>query len=311
MNILVTGGQGFIGSHLVDRLSLEHNVVAVGRSAFNKKNFGRSDQFEYIQKDIKDNLALYEIIKSHDIEIVYHAAWCNLNASAQDNIVEDIYDNVVTSVRLFEACLRASVRRIVYISSGGTVYGIPRTAAVDESHVTSPLSAYGVSKLAVENYLNMYSRFYGLDSTIIRPSVPYGPRQSPLRGQGAIPTFLYKILKGEEVVVWGDGSAQRDFFYVNDLIDGLIACLQASGEERVFNIAGSQLYTLSEIIEAISRTVGLSAKIQYYPERKVDIPSIKLNTDRITQQLHWQSNTSLEEGISKTKPWILENYCHR
>jgi UDP-glucose 4-epimerase len=309
LKILVTGGQGFIGSHLVDRLLLEHQVVAVGRSPRQPRCFADPDRVEYIQKDIKDNLALYEIIKSHGAEVVYHIAWSNLNASAQDNIVEDIYDNVVTSVRLFEACLRASVQKIIYVSSGGTVYGIPQTSPVDEQHVTAPLSAYGVSKLAVENYLNMYSRFYGIESTIIRPSVPYGPRQSPLRGQGAIPTFLYRILRGEEITVWGDGTAQRDFFYIDDLITGLVACLTNKTEERIFNIAGDRLYTLAQIIEFIAQEVGRPAQIRYYPERKVDIPSIKLDTQRLTQQLHWQPQTSLPEGIAQTKAWIAAHYC--
>lgn len=308
---MITGGQGFIGSHLVDNLSMSgtNNVVVLGRSGLANSSFVDRSLFHYYRVDTSDNLRVAEIVKKHDIEVVYHAAWGNLNANAQKDVIEDISLNVVSSVKLLDVCVKARVRRFIYLSSGGTVYGLPQADLVTEEHPKMPLSAYGVSKLTVENYLRMYSTFYGIESVVVRPSVPYGPRQNPLKGQGAVSTFLYKALNRQPITIWGDGSAARDFFYIADLIDALVACMTVpAGTNAVFNIAGDRLFKLSDLVHLIAEEIEIPVEVVYEGGRRVDIPSIKLATDRASNVLGWKSRTDIKEGMRKTMNWMLSGY---
>jgi UDP-glucose 4-epimerase len=309
---MITGGQGFIGSHLVDSLSMsgKDNIVVLGRSELARGSFIDQSLFSYYKIDTADDTLVAKIVKKHDVEVVYHAAWGNLNAGAQKDAIEDINLNVISSVKLLDVCVKAKVRRFIYLSSGGTVYGVPQAELVTEEHPKMPFSAYGVSKLTVENYLRMYSMFYGIESVVVRPSVPYGPRQNPLKGQGAVSTFLYKAINRQPITIWGDGSAARDFFYISDLIDALVACLTVpSDTNAVFNLAGERLYKLSDLIHLISQEIDIPVEVIYEGGRRVDIPSIKLATDRANNILGWSSRTDIKEGMRKTLNWMLSGHA--
>jgi UDP-glucose 4-epimerase len=310
-NILVTGGNGFIGSHLVDALCMDNknNVIVVGRSPLEKSFFNRLDEFRYYQADLNDDLNISRIISDHHINVVYHIAWSNFNATAQSNIVNDVKANVIPSIKLFDACVKNGVQRIVYLSSGGTVYGIPEILPVKENHPKLPATGYGVSKLTIEHYLQMYSRFYGVESVILRPSVPYGPRQSPIRGQGAITTFLYKALDNQPISIWGDGTSQRDYFFISDLISGLLLAMNISYEQNlVFNIAGDKTYTLSDILEIVQEVVEIPMNVVYEPSRMVDVPNIYLDTSKAAKSMGWKPIVDIKKGIIDTCDWLKLKY---
>jgi UDP-glucose 4-epimerase len=310
-NILVTGGNGFIGSHLIDALCIDSksNVFAVGRNPLEKSFFNNPDEFRYYEADLNDELNISKIISDNHISTVYHIAWSNFNATAQSNIVNDVKTNVISSIKLFDACVKNDVQRIIYLSSGGTVYGMPEILPVEENHPKLPVTGYGVSKLTIEHYLQMYSRFYGVESVILRPSVPYGPRQNPIRGQGAITTFLYKALHNQPISIWGDGTSQRDYFFISDLISALLLAMNISYEQNlVFNIAGDKTYTLSDILEIVQEIVGVPMDVVYEPSRMVDVPNIYLDTTKAAKSMDWKPMVGIKKGIIDTCEWLKLKY---
>jgi UDP-glucose 4-epimerase len=185
------------------------------------------------------------------------------------------------------------------------VYGLARKLPIPETHVQNPINAYGISKLAVEKYLQMFRHLYGLDYVILRPSVPYGPRQNPLGRLGAVIVFLYRVAHGLAVTIWGDGHTSRDYFYISDLVRALVA--SAEGElrnDRIFNIGGSEEVSLIQLLRLVEKTVRKKAVIQYQPARRFDAPRIALDTSLASRELNWQPQVLLAEGLAKTWHWI-------
>jgi UDP-glucose 4-epimerase len=184
---------------------------------------------------------------------------------------------------------------------GGAVYGPAQAWPISEVHPQNPVNSYGVTKLAVEKYFYMFRHLYGVDYAIFRPSVPYGPRQTPLARQGAIAVFLYRVARGLPVTIWGDGSVTRDYFYVSDLADALIAGAERElREQRIFNIGGEQEESLIELLRRIEEVVGKPVRVEYAPARRFDARRIVLDTRLARQQLGWQPKGSLTDGLFQT-----------
>ena len=191
------------------------------------------------------------------------------------------------------------------IGHGGTVYGLPHAAVVSESHPTDPISAYGVTKLAAEKYLKMYHHLYGLEYAILRPSVPYGPRQNPSRRQGAVAVFTHRALRGEPVAIWGDGSAVRDYFCVEAMIPALLEAMAVPfAGEMTFNLAGSRGYSLLELVDSVEEATGTRLQVEFKPARRFDVPSLRLDTTAATERLGWTPTTGLVEGIRRMAGWM-------
>jgi UDP-glucose 4-epimerase len=297
--ILVTGGHGFIGSHLVDGLAAagHRDVTILGR----RRRPGRS---KFILDDLSDAGRVRRALASRRFEVVYHAAWSTIHETSLEDIALDVEANLKTTVNLLEACRATGVRRVIFLSSGGTVYGLPRTSPVREDHPTDPISAYGITKLAAEKYLELYRHLYGLDYVIFRPSVPYGPGQNPLKRQGAVSVFTYRALRGEPITIWGDGSAVRDFFYVGDMIQPLVRALDAPIKgPRIFNLAGRRGYTLLQLVKVLGSTLNLEPRIDFKPARAFDVPTVRLDIGAATRAFRWTESTPLAEGIRRTADW--------
>jgi UDP-glucose 4-epimerase len=239
------------------------------------------------------------------IDIIYHLAWTTIHETALKNPAADIEQNLIPSVNLLEACLDAGVKQFVFLSSGGTVYGIPETLSVREDHPTRPINAYGITKLAVEKYVQMQSYLHGMNYVIFRPSVPYGPYQNPHRRQGAVSVFAYHALRGEQIDIWGDGEVQRDYFYVGDLIRALVAVLDFPvATNAVINLGGMQMYTLNQLVIAIEQALKVKIQVRYEAARKFDVLRLQLDTQSASELLHWQPEVTLSEGIARTVEWI-------
>jgi len=299
---LVVGGNGFIGSHLVDELvssSWDVTVLDIVKRRYNDLPQG----VQFIQGDFGQNYLLREALTG--VDVVFHLAWATIHETSNQDLAGDIRANLIPTVQLLEACRFAGTHRVVFISSGGTVYGPPQNIPIPESHPQKPINAYGVMKLTVEKYLQMFKHLYGLEYAVLRPSVPYGPRQNPLGRQGAVAVFLYRVAGSQPLTIWGDGSISRDYFYISDLVSALLASAEHElGDPPIYNIGGAKQVSLLELIEKIEEVVDKKAMIEYQPSRPFDSPHVVLDANKIQSELGWRPKVSLTQGLDLTWHWM-------
>jgi UDP-glucose 4-epimerase len=302
MKALVVGGNGFIGSHLVDRLIAEKWEVTV-LDVYERRYEAIPDVVHFIRGSLDQEYLLREALMG--VDVVYHLAWATIHEVSNRDPAADVQTNLITSIRLIEACRQAGIRRFVFTSSGGTVYGPAQTVPITETHRQNPVTAYGISKLAVEKYLHMFRHLYGLDYVIFRPSVPYGPRQNPLAKQGAVAVFLYRVANGLPLSIWGDGQTSRDYFHVSDLVEALLSSATSElGDEPIFNIGGPEEVTLNGLVTLVEETVGKAAVVEYLPGRSFDAPRVVLDTSRAKTCLRWEPSVRLRSGLAHTWDWM-------
>lgn len=303
MRVLVIGGCGFIGSHLVDVLAGQRCKVRVldrRPEAFRPPVPG----VEYLAGDLSDTALLGEALAG--VTAVAHLAGTTVPATSNLDPVADITGNLIGTVRLLQVMRSTGVRNLVYLSSGGTVYGIPQADPVAEDHPLRPVSSYGVVKVAVENYLHMERHLHGLRYCVLRPSNPYGPRQGHTGLQGVIGTCLWKILRDEPVEVWGDGSVVRDFIHVRDLAELCAAALH-SDRSGIFNAGSGEGCSINRIVEAVGTAAGRRIVPVYKPGRAFDVPRVVLDTARAREAFGWAPRIGLMPGIAETWDWVKSN----
>ena len=304
---LVVGGNGFIGAHLVNSLVGAGWEVTVLHKYEQPRYSQMPSAARFLRGDLTQESLLAEAVAGQDV--VYHLLWTTtaIHEVANRDPAADVQANLLPTIHLIEACRAAGAGRLVFTSSGGTVYGRTQIAPIPESHPTNPVSAYGVSKLAVEKYLQLFHHLHDLDYAIIRPSVPYGPYQNPLARQGAVAVFLHRVAKGLPLTIWGDGSVTRDYFYIADLVDALVlAGSQPLGSERIFNIGGVEEVSLNQLIAYVEGTVGRKAAVAYQPARDFDAPRVLLDTSHAQSVLGWQPKALMKDGLAKTWEWMQE-----
>lgn len=296
---LVVGGGGFIGTNLCRAL--------VGRAA-TVRAYGRRMSFpnemqgvEWQQGDFGDSDLLRKAIKGCDT--VFHLANTNTPASSNADMIADLQDNVGNTLRLLDICRDLGVRRVIFLSSGGTIYGVPSIVPTPETAEVSPICAYGISKLSIEKYLYLYDHLYGLEHRVIRLSNPYGPYQVSVKNQGVVSAFVSRALSNQVIEVWGDGSVVRDYIYIDDVVDALLMSAVHAGDERIFNVGSGEGTSLRELLHSIECVLGQALRIQYTPSRSVDVPVSILNVERSHRDLNWQSNVSFAEGLRRTINW--------
>ena len=307
MHYLVLGGTGFIGSHLVDALIEQGHQIRILDRSLKFRDAGALPHVEYIQADYGNATVIAEALIG--IDAVIHLVSSTVPSTSNLEPIADIQSNLINSVMLLQAKQAANITRIIYFSSGGTIYGNPENDfPMRESHPKHPLCSYGITKLAIENYLYLHQQLYGLKPIILRPSNPYGPRQGHMGAQGAIATFINRILNNQEIHVWGDGSIVRDFVYITDLVD---ACIKAinSNITGTFNIGSGQGYSILEVIRTIESYFDKEADIIFKPGRYFDIKKMVLDISAIKKIVDWSPTTSLEEGIYQHCEWY-ENNIH-
>jgi UDP-glucose 4-epimerase len=223
-----------------------------------------------------------------------------LPKTSNDNPVYDVESNVVGTLRLLELCRSQGVRKVVFVSSGGTVYGVPRSVPIDESHPTDPTCSYGIHKLVIEKYLQLSHRIHGLDYSVVRPPNLYGPRQRLDIAQGAVAVFLDRALRGQPIQVWGDGSVVRDYLYVGDAAEALLKAAAFEGEPRLFNIGSGVGTSLTQLIKEIETLLGCPVAVEYTAARALDVPANVLDASLARRHLGWAARTSLAEGLRRT-----------
>jgi UDP-glucose 4-epimerase len=255
-----------------------------------------------VQGDLADERLMASMLP--DVDVVFHLATATIPQSSNDSPVFDIQENLIRTVRLLEACVKHRVKKVVFLSSGGTVYGPPQSLPISEDHPTNPICSHGVIKLAIEKYFHLFHHLHGLSYTILRPSNPYGGRQNPGGRLGAISIFLGRIADGHPVTIWGTGEVVRDYFHVSDLARACIAAATTRTESFVFNVGSGCGISLNSLLEVIATVVRRPFRVVRQPPRAFDVERVVLDVQRAHNEMHWTPVVSLEEGIDETWKWV-------
>jgi len=295
---LVTGGAGFIGSHVVDRLVALGYRVAV----LDNLSTGRTQNLHPAAAlhvaDVNDP-SIPEIFQQVKPNLVFHlAAQISVSASVREPIA-DGQTNVLGMLRVLEAVKACGVEKIIYSSTGGALYGEPQTHPCSEEHPIAPLSPYGLSKYLAELYILLYHRLHGLDYTILRYGNVYGPRQDPHGEAGVVAIFTQAMLEGRGVKIFGDGFQERDFVYVGDVAEANIQAI-GKGTGGAYNIGTGHGSTVNQVFQLLQQCTGYQEAAEYTPPRPGDVYRISLSHRKAAAELGWQPQVSLEEGLRHT-----------
>lgn len=300
MRALIVGGNGFIGSHLAEGLRARGHAVRVLDPGPARNDTDWSD-IDYVQGPYTDVALLDRALEG--IDTVLHLASTTVPASSNRDPAFDVSSNLLGALGLFSAIEAKGIRRVVFFSSGGTVYGNPETLPVGEGHPLRPISSYGIVKVAIEQYLSMFRHLGRLDPLVLRPSNPYGPRQSAAGGQGFVAAALARMREDAPLQIWGDGGIVRDYIYIDDLVDLAIRAA-ASGECGVFNAGSGGGHSLNAIRAAIERVAGRAMRIEHLPGRGFDVREIVLDIAAADACFDWRPKVDLDDGIARTWRWL-------
>jgi UDP-glucose 4-epimerase len=305
MKILVTGGAGFIGSHVVETFLAQGHEVCVVDDLSSGRRTNVPPGVRLHAVDIRD-ADLAAVFEEEKPEVVSHqAARANVRESFEKpQLYADV--NVVGSVNLLECCRRFKVRKVIYASTGGAVYGEPRTLPVPEDHPIDPLDPYGASKHHVEHYLRLYQTNFGISYTVLRYPNVYGPRQDPLGEAGVVAIFAVKMLKGERPTINGSGEQMRDFVYVADVARANAAALER-GDDEILNIGSGAGSSVLEIFQTLAELTGYHEEPKYGPAKAGEVFKIFLNAERAQQQLAWTPQVSLQKGLAATVDYFRDH----
>jgi UDP-glucose 4-epimerase len=304
MKVTVLGGGGFIGSAIIDRLLGEgHSVRVFERPRIDPyRPFTDSEQVEWINGDLMSVHDIREAVRG--VDAVMHLVSTTLPKSSNDDPIYDVQSNLIASLQLLQVMVEEQVRRVVFISSGGTVYGKPQYLPIDERHPTEPMVSYGITKLAIEKFMVMFQHLHGLKPVILRVTNPYGERQRVETAQGAVGVFLDRIIRGQPIEIWGDGSVSRDYIHVSDVAQAFASALTYEGSQVVFNVSTGKGTPLTELLKIIGEVTGLPVNAQFKPARPFDVPMSVLDNTLAQAQLGWKPVVSLSDGIARTAEWM-------
>ncbi len=299
MKIMVTGGAGFIGSHVVDMfIANGHDVVVVDNLSTGRlSNLNPAATFYKV--DIRSP-ELVDVFEKERPQVVdHHAAQMDVRRSVEDPLF-DADVNVIGSINLIELSRKYNVERFIYISTGGAVYGEPEYLPCDEAHPINPICPYGASKHTVEHYLFMYKELYDLDYVVLRYPNVYGPRQDPHGEAGVVAIFSGQMLKNAPVVINGDGDQERDFVYVEDCASANLLALTTEDSNTVFNLGMGKGTTINEVYEKLKKITSYKLNANHGPAKAGETRRIFLEASKAGKYLDWRPTTGLEDGLRKT-----------
>lgn len=310
MRVLLLGAAGFIGTNLTIELEKKNKykitLVDKKKEYFNSIINMELNNVHIVESSLTVNMDFDSVLKDQDV--VYHLVSTTVPTTSNQHIAQELVSNVIFSANLFEACIRCGVKKVVFISSGGTVYGKEVDCPLKEKAATNPISSYGVQKVTIEKLLYLYRYMYGLDYRIIRLANPYGPYQRPNGVLGAVTTFIYKALKGDEITVYGDGSVVRDFIYIDDAIRAIMKIVECENKHHTFNLGCGYGTSIKQVLETIEKTLGVKLNVSYIEGRKVDVPVNYLDISRYEKYYGALDPISLEDGIKKTADFMKKEY---
>lgn len=311
MKIVIFGGSGFIGSTIADLFLIQgHELRIFERPRVEPyRAFLNNEHVEWFTGDMSSSHDVSDAM--HGMEAVLHLVSTTLPKNSNDDPVFDVQSNVVASLHMLNAMVAQDIRKLVFISSGGTVYGNPVYLPIDERHPTDPFVSYGITKLAIEKYLHMFERLHGIQAITLRVANPYGERQRIETAQGAVGVFLHNALKGIPIEIWGDGSITRDYIHVSDVAHAFVKALNYIGKYRVFNISSGVGTSLNDLIETLEHALGTSIKRQYLPGRPFDVPVSVLENKLARDELAWVPEVTMRVGIERTALWMTQEMARQ
>lgn len=303
MKILVTGGAGFIGSNIVDAyIAQGHSVTVVDDLSTGKKK-QVNPKANFLAMDVRDpNISTLFAKNGFDI-VNHHAAQIDVRKSVQDPFI-DASVNVLGTLRLLDCCRTYGVRKFIFASSGGVMYG-ECPAAANEETPAHPESPYGFSKASAETYVRFFGSTYHVPYTILRYGNVYGPRQDPHGEAGVVAIFIGKLLAGEGVTIFGDGKQERDYVNVAEIVEANIAAL-TKGENQIFNIGHGTPVTVNELHKVLAKLIGGKKAPQYLPARQGEVQRSLLNVQRAAKGLGWKPSVTLEQGLAATIDFVRQ-----
>lgn len=301
-NCLVLGANGFLGSHLVDSLAARgHNIRAFDRFDDQETRFDQNDLIEIIDGEFLNVKDLEDAVNG--IDYVFHLVSTTTPISSTENPMVEIDTNIRFSVELFQKCVEAKVKKVIYTSSGGSVYGESNSLKPNENSVTKPISPYAIGKLTIEKFLNYFYHQNRLESISYRIANPYGPRQSLHSRQGVIPIFMHHLIANEPIMLYGDGSMVRDYIFVKDAVQ-MIANSFEKNSYSLYNLGSGEGHSISEIIDAIESVTELKFKIETVDAPKTFVHTNTLDINRYKSEFTNLNLTPLIEGIDQTWDYI-------
>jgi UDP-glucose 4-epimerase len=303
MHVLVTGGAGFIGAHSC-RVLLEagHRATALDDLSHGKREAVPAGA-DLVVLDVRSPQLAAEVQRLRPDAVLHLAAQMDVRKSVADP-VHDTRTNVLGTVNVLEACVRAAVPRIVFASSGGTVYGEPASLPVTERAGLAPSSPYGAAKAAGETYVAAYRRLHGLQGAVLRLGNVYGPRQDPHGEAGVVAMFARAMTRGQTACIFGDGSSRRDYVHVDDVVDAFVRCLGGKADGRRLNIGCGVATTVRELHTLIAQAAKAPDAPDYAPARPGGLQAIALDSSAARRALGWEPATALEEGLAETVRWV-------
>ncbi|MCK5533691.1 NAD-dependent epimerase/dehydratase family protein [bacterium] len=302
MKVLVTGGAGFIGSHLVDAYLARGDEVVIVDDLSSGKKENINKQAKFYKMDIQDT-SLADIFQREKIELVnHHAAQLDVRKSVADPIF-DARVNILGILNILENCRQFEVDKVIFSSSGGVIYGECENESAGESFPAGPLSPYGVSKLASEYYLYYYGKTFALNYTVLRYGNVYGPRQDPYGEAGVVAIFSEKMLENEELNIFGDGKQMRDYVYVGDIVKANMACME-KGNNEIFNIGTGQAISVNYLFKEMKEILNYEKDAVYKPARTGELFKSFLNITKAENLLHWKPQVNFSDGLKKTTAWF-------
>lgn len=300
------GGAGFLGRHAISALLKAGYAVRVfDREGCNLSNIAHLlPHVDMRVGDFADATRLTPALE--DVYAVLHLVGTTIAQTSNENPVYDVESNVLPTLRLLSLASERGIDRVVFSSSGGTVYGVPTQVPIPETHSTDPICAYGISKLAIEKYLALHQRLHGLRFVILRFSNPFGEGQHALGLQGVINVFLRRIRDGHPLEVWGDGAVVRDYLYAEDAGESFVRAVETPAVNEVYNIGSGTGRSLNDLLQAFRDVLGLQATVRHEPSRVFDVPANVLDVRKAARLLSWSPSTPFAEGLRRTWDWIRE-----
>jgi len=303
MKILVTGGTGFIGSNLVSKLcESDHEIAIVSSKSINSSN----PKIKYIKANLLNDFDYDGILK--DIDIVIHLFWSNLPRANMNNLGQDINLTINSGTKLLQACQNSNIKKFIFASSGGTIYGPTSILPINENHLTNPISSYGITKLFFEKLLNLYSENSKFDCTILRLSNVYGPKQNLKSKQGVISHWLNNIINKNPIELWGSGQSIRDYVYIDDVVNAFLKVinLPKSSDCKVLNISSNQGISLLDISSILTNNLNLKFNVIKKDSDNTDVNANVLDNNLAKTKLNWIPQIGIEEGIQKTHNYLVK-----
>lgn len=302
MKILVTGGAGFIGSNLVDALiEKKHSVVILDNLSTGRKENVHSGA-KFIEMDIVDE-KLSDVFAEEKLDIVFHLA---AQIDVRKSVADPVYDakqNILGSINILENCKKNKIKKIIFSSTGGAIYGEADVLPTPETYPENPISPYGIGKLTTEKYLFYYNQIFGLPYVALRYGNVFGPRQNAKGEAGVVAIFIDKLLAGEQPIINGEGDQTRDYVYVDDVVSANIKAME-SEKVGIYNVGTSVQTTVNDIAKLIGKYVGLQQEITHGPAKQGEQQRSCLDFSKIRSEMGWQPQMPLNQGIEKTVNWF-------